>query len=144
MATDATGEMMKTTLSSMKQAARAWAATALPDARVLGADEDIVGAAHRLEAFWWDEAQKIGEGAPAGVHDDDWRAECLEALVIRIRESRRRADVGDRVEIPGGMGPLVGTVEAHEGRDDAGDAVVSVRLDDGTLVHRTAEQIRRL
>jgi hypothetical protein len=69
---------------SVTSAARAWAETALPDVSVLGADEDASTVATNLEAFWWREAQKIGEGAPEDVGEDHWRAECRAALRARI------------------------------------------------------------
>jgi hypothetical protein len=47
-----------------------------------------VEAATELEAFWWREAQKIGEGAPEGVGADEWRDECRAALRERIAKSR--------------------------------------------------------
>ena len=72
-------------------AARAWAATALPDLSVVGADEDPATVAEALEAFWWTEAQKIGEGQPEGVREDTWRADCRHALVQRIETSRKAA-----------------------------------------------------
>ena len=77
--------------STMGQAARAWADTALPDTNAIGSDEDAEQAAEGLEAFWWGEAQKIGEGAPEVVGEEEWRAACRAALVSRIGQARADA-----------------------------------------------------
>lgn len=74
--------------ATVAQAARAWAEAALPDVSVIERDESPVEAATELEAFWWREAQKIGEGAPEGVDADEWRDECRAALRERIAKSR--------------------------------------------------------
>jgi len=73
---------------TMAQAAGAWAATALPDTSVIERSEDASDAADTLEVYWWNEAQRIGEGAPEDVDADDWRAACRRALVERIEASR--------------------------------------------------------
>ena len=69
-------------------AATAWAATALPDTSVIGAGEDAAVAASDLEAYWWGEAARIGEGAPDDVDADEWRAACRVKLSERIEASR--------------------------------------------------------
>lgn len=73
---------------TIRQAARAWAAGALPDVSVIGNDETTWEAAEELEAFWWAEADRIGEAAPPhGVDVEEWRAECRLALCLRIDPS---------------------------------------------------------
>jgi hypothetical protein len=72
-------------------AAAAWAATALPDTSVVTDEEDPGVAAENLEAFWWGEAAKIGEGAPEGVSVHEWRFVCRMKLVERIERSRKVA-----------------------------------------------------
>lgn len=76
--------------SFLSFAASRWAVDALPDTSVIEASESPESAARELEAHWWGEAQKIGEGAPKGVDEHDWRAECREALVRRIEASRAK------------------------------------------------------
>ena len=73
---------------TVAQAARAWAETALPDVSVIERDEFPTKAATDLEAFWWAEAQKIGEGAPEGPTEQEWRDECRAALRERITRAR--------------------------------------------------------
>ena len=73
---------------TVAQAARAWAETALPDVSVIDREESAVTVATDLEAFWWGEAQKIGEGAPEGPTEQEWRNECRAALRERITKSR--------------------------------------------------------
>ncbi len=79
--------------SSMNAAARAWAATALPDVSALEPGAKPAEFAEDLEAFWWGEAQKIGEGAPEDLGEHEWRGACRAALLERIetaiREDRR-------------------------------------------------------
>lgn len=79
--------------SSLRDAAAAWAAAALPDVSVLNADEQPATVARDLEAFWWGEAQKIDGGTPDDVDEETWREACRAALVDRIeralRENRR-------------------------------------------------------
>lgn len=72
-------------------ATAAWAETALPDVSVVGADEDPGVVAEQLEGFWWGEAQKIGEGAPENVNEEEWRRGCRSKLVERIERSRKAA-----------------------------------------------------
>ena len=73
------------------RAAAAWAETALPDVSVIGAKEDASEAASATEAYWWGEAQKIGEGAPEDVSESEWRAACRKALVTKIETHRGHA-----------------------------------------------------
>lgn len=70
-------------------AAAAWAATALPDTSVIGDEEDPGEAAQELEAFWWGEALKLGEGAPEDVSETAWRDACRMKLVERIETARK-------------------------------------------------------
>ena len=72
-----------------KQAARAYAATALPDTDVIPVGEDAAKAAQELEAFWTSEVkQSQGLDVPEGLTEDVWRALCREALEARILDSR--------------------------------------------------------
>lgn len=84
---------------TVAQAARAWAETALPDVSVLDADESADLVASELEAFWWGEAQKIGEGAPEGPTEQEWRNECRAALRARVDAYRVRLTPADTAEI---------------------------------------------
>lgn len=76
--------------TTMRDAANRWAETALPDTRVIGRKEAAEEAARGLESFWWNEAQKSGEGAPEDTDEEDWREACRDALVRRIDRSRER------------------------------------------------------
>ena len=76
---------------TIKQAAAAWAATALPDMGVIEPGEVARDAAQTLEAYWAGEAEKIGDIAPEGVDEAGWRAACVDALEDRILEARERA-----------------------------------------------------
>ena len=78
----------------MTTASQAWADCALPDPSVIGADEDPGVAAQELEAFWWREAEKIGEGAPDDVNVDSWRAHCRLELVKKIEHARKLVALG--------------------------------------------------
>jgi hypothetical protein len=72
------------------QAARAWAATALPDASVIGRGENPIEAATELERFCCDELTKVGiDIHPEGTDVLTWRQACRRALADRIVESRR-------------------------------------------------------
>ena len=82
--------------SFLSSAAAQWAVDALPDTSVIEASENPESAARELEAHWWGEAQKIGEGAPEGVDEDDWRDACRTALVRRIEASRKAALSAER------------------------------------------------
>lgn len=67
---------------SERQAANAWACTALPDPSVVGAEEDAEVSAADLVTYWRDEAAKIGERLPLP-------ASTLQlALIRRIDDSR--------------------------------------------------------
>lgn len=76
---------------SVAAAARAWAETALSDVSVIDADEPSDLVASELEAHWWREATKIGEGAPEATGEDHWRSECRAALRTRIDAYRARS-----------------------------------------------------
>ena len=82
---------------TVAQAARAWAETALPDVSVIDAEEPSDLVAAKLEACWWSEAQKIGEGAPDGP--SEWREECRAALRVRIDAYRVRLTTAETAEI---------------------------------------------
>lgn len=72
--------------SGMRDAAAAWADTALPDARAIGASEDVYEAAKGVEAFWWADRNGV---APEGVEDvGRWRTMCRRALVQKIEAAR--------------------------------------------------------
>lgn len=75
--------------SGMSAAAAAWAETALPEPGVVDPGEDPGQVAEALEAYWWGEAQRIGEGAPDDVNEAEWRASCRSKLIERIELSRK-------------------------------------------------------
>ena len=80
--------------NTIRQCARAYASTALPDLSVVEADADARTVALDLEAFWYEEGKRIGEceipthGDDPAVDEDTWRTLCREALEARIIESR--------------------------------------------------------
>ena len=73
---------------TMRDAAKAWAGTALPDTSAIERSEDAGDAADSLEVYWWNEAVRAGLGAPEDVDAEEWRAACRAALVERIEASR--------------------------------------------------------
>lgn len=81
---------------TMARAAQAWALTALPDPRVIGADEDAEDVANKLEAEWWTEAAKSEQGAPEDVEIESWRNACRTALAQQIEEARSNVLEVDR------------------------------------------------
>lgn len=76
--------------STLSAAANAWAQTALPDASVLGAEEDAVKVATDLEAHWWLEGQYGDTFRPDDVSAGEWRTACRAALRTRIDAERVR------------------------------------------------------
>ncbi len=76
---------------TVREAATVWADSALPDVSMIEAGEDAGKAAADLEDYCWGEAQKIGEGAPENVDEDEWREACRAALVDRIQVYRAAA-----------------------------------------------------
>jgi hypothetical protein len=74
---------------TLGEAARAWAATALPDTTVIAPGEDATAAAAELEAFWHGEATRLPEPyAPDSVDEQAWREACRCALVARVTKAR--------------------------------------------------------
>ena len=68
------------------QAAKACAATMLPDTSVIESGEDVQKAATELEEFCFTEATRAGvETTPEGVEEYDWRSAVRVAIYERIK-----------------------------------------------------------
>jgi hypothetical protein len=76
---------------TLRQCARAYAESALPDPSVVGSDEDARAVAIDLENFWHEQAVQSGDLEIPQHGDEDaldvalWRGLCRDAIEARIR-----------------------------------------------------------
>jgi hypothetical protein len=79
---------------TLRQCARAYAESALPDTSVVGSDEDAHAVAIDLENFWHEQAVRSGDleipkhGDENALDVGPWRDLCRDAIEARIVDSR--------------------------------------------------------